>query len=367
MIWLLFAAMTALAMAALAYPLVARPSRSRSTPSEAEFYRDQIAEIDRDAARGLLSGADAEGARVEAARRLLRVTPADAAPSQAPSSRARYVALAAIFLAVPAAAAGLYLELGSPNRGDLPLAARINDSNDIEALVAKVEQRLLAQPDDVRGYDALGPVYLRMGRLERAENAFNEAIRIAGPTATRLLGVAEAQVGLASGVVTEKARKALDEAVKLDPQNPRAQFLLAQAAEQDGAKAKARAIYEKILAEAPNGAPWIPIVSDRLVAVGGTPPAAAGVPTGPAAAAIAALPPEQRQAQIRTMVEGLATRLSENGQDLQGWLRLIRSWAMLGEKDKAQAALADARKALAADAPAVSQIDGLAKELGLGG
>lgn len=373
--WVVFAALTALVMAMVLFPLLrTRRGTTAAGPSESAFYRDQLAEIDRDVARGLLSEADAESARVEAARRLLRASPDGVEPVPASSGKARLAALVVLVL-TPLCAAGLYLRYGRPELRDEPLAARLaNPGNDIEAIVAKVERRLAERPDEGRGYDVLAPVYMKLGRVEKAENAFSEAIRLMGPSPDRLVGLAEARLTKAQGVVSDKVREPLEQALALDPQNPRAQYLLAVAAEQDQKPEKARAIYEKILAEAPQGAPWIAIVTERLVKVGGAPPAApavpplaSGAPTGPAAEAIAALPPEQRQAQIRGMVENLAARLSQNGQDVQGWLRLLRSWTMLGEKDKAAAALAEARKALAADAPALAQIDGLAKELGLGG
>lgn len=390
MIWILFAVLTAVAMAAVLHPLLRKgKSDALAAPSEAAFYRDQIAEIDRDAARGLLSETDAESARVEAARRLLRAAPSSepalsgaAASPKASSSGgrgARMAAAAVILVLAPLFSIGLYLRLGAPERADEPLASRRAASNDIESLVAKVEQRLVEQPDDARAYEVLGPVYMRMGRFEKAEQAFSEAVNRLGPSPQRLLGLAEARLSVAQGVVTDKAREAVEQALALEPKNARAQFLLGVAAEQDQKPEKAKALYEKIIAEAAPDAPYLPIVRERLAGVGGEapspsapgasapPPMTSGMPSGPAAEAIAALPPEQRQAQIRAMVEGLAERLSQNGQDVQGWLRLIRSWSMLGEKDKAVAAIADARKALANDAAALGQIDGLAKELGVGG
>lgn len=380
MMWVVFAALTALAMAMVLYPLLStRRSGTWAAPSETEFYRQQLAEIERDAARGMLSQADAESARVEAARRLLHAAPDAAQTADSAPFRAR-LAAAAILLLVPLTAAGLYLKLGQPDLPDQPLAARANDDTNVEAIVAKVEKHLRDKPDDGRGHEVLAPVYMRLGRFEQAEKAFSEAVRLLGPTPQRLIGLAEARATIAQGVITDKAREALEQAVKLDPKNAQAQFMLAVAAEQDQQPEKARALYDKILAEAPAGAPWAAVVKERLAGLGGETSAAApatpqagpsagamAMPSGPAAEAVAALPPDEQKKQIRGMVEGLAARMAQNGQDVQGWLRLIRAWKMLGETDKARAALTDARKALGADAPALSQVEGLAKELGLGG
>ena len=80
----------------------------------------------------------------------------------------------------------------------------------------------------------------------------------------------------------------------------------------------------------------------------------------------AAIPLEGEQGKmIRGMVERLAERLKENKSDLDGWLRLIRSYAVLKETDKAQDAAATARQQFASDAKALEQIDALAQGLGL--
>ncbi|SDJ45862.1 cytochrome c-type biogenesis protein CcmH [Bradyrhizobium sp. Rc2d] len=113
--------------------------------------------------------------------------------------------------------------------------------------------------------------------------------------------------------------------------------------------------------------PDMPIASRRT---GGDVTLAAAVPdirAGQARADIAALPPEQRSDAIREMVGGLAEKLSKNGHDLQGWLHLIRSYVILGERQKAEAAVASARAQLAGDAQAPARIDELVRQLGLKG
>ena len=60
---------------------------------------------------------------------------------------------------------------------------------------------------------------------------------------------------------------------------------------------------------------------------------------------------------IRGMVARLADRLKQDGNDVEGWLRLLRAYMVLGERDKAQAAAGDARKALASDPDKLRQID----------
>ena len=113
--------------------------------------------------------------------------------------------------------------------------------------------------------------------------------------------------------------------------------------------------------------PDMPIASRRM---GGAFTLAAAIPdihAGQTRADIAALPPEQRSDAIRGMVGGLAEKLSKNGNDLQGWLQLIRSYVVLGERQKAEAAVASARAQSAGDAQAPARIDELVRQLGLKG
>ena len=96
----------------------------------------------------------------------------------------------------------------------------------------------------------------------------------------------------------------------------------------------------------------------------------AGPGSGPTEEQVAAakdLPPDQRIAMIKGMVERLAERLGKDGSDIEGWLRLVRSYMVLGERERALAAAGDARRALAARADKLKRIDELVKGLGLDG
>ena len=156
MLWVLFAVVTAVALAAVLHPLVSARPPGDATRNEADFYRAQIAEIERDVGRGLLTAQDAETTRLEAARRLIAAAPQD---SPATHARARgYKAIAvAMSVLTPLAAIGLYLQLGHPDRPDMPLSARATEDParmDVMTAVAKVEDHLRRNPEDGRGYDA---------------------------------------------------------------------------------------------------------------------------------------------------------------------------------------------------------------------
>ena len=113
--------------------------------------------------------------------------------------------------------------------------------------------------------------------------------------------------------------------------------------------------------------PDMPIASRRTAGDFTLAAAVPDIQAGQARADIAALPPEQRSDAIRGMVGGLAEKLSKNGHDLQGWLQLIRSYVVLAERQKAEAAVASARAQLAGDAQAPARIDELVRQLGLKG
>ena len=99
----------------------------------------------------------------------------------------------------------------------------------------------------------------------------------------------------------------------------------------------------------------------RLAALKGEP-----APAETSADAAPATVPDVQRPMIEGMVSRLATRLASNGGSVDEWSRLIRAYAVLHEGDKAKAALADARKALAPDSNAVASLDALAHDLGLG-
>ena len=171
------------------------------------------------------------------------------------------------------------------------------------------------------------------------------------------------------GIVTETARKAYQRLLELEPGRIEARFGLALAMEQDGDLAAAAAAYRTLIVDTPPQAPWRQFVMERLEALAAKQVEAGGAPMrGPGAAeaeAIAGLPEAQRRQVILQMVEGLAKRLETDGKDLAGWQRLLRSWAILGEAAKAEAALGNARKALAGDDTSLGEINAFAKSLGL--
>jgi cytochrome c-type biogenesis protein CcmH len=367
MLWFVLAGMAAFAVLAALWPLLrgSPGANADAAASEAAFYRAQLEEIRRDVERGLLPQGEAESARAEAARRLIAAASAASSPELAPAPpRNRLAAAALIAIGLPAIAFPLYSLLGQPRIPDEPLASRTapQTNHEIEAAVAAVEARLIAKPDDGKGWAVIAPVYMRLERYADAVHAYAEALRLLGEDPLRRAGYGEALVAAAGGVVTDEARQAFERALAQQPGQPQARFYLALGAEQDGKKAEAIHAYEQLLVDSPAEAPWRGVVNARLAALTGEP---APAPAGAVPAAIAAIPEAQRP-MIEGMVSRLAARLASSGGNVDEWSRLIRAYAVLHEADKAKAALADARKALAPDPNAVASLDALAHDLGLG-
>jgi cytochrome c-type biogenesis protein CcmH len=268
---------------------------------------------------------------------------------------------------LPIAAVTFYLSIGSPLLGDFPLASRTRTADvnqPLDNMVAQVEAHLEKNPTDGRGWTVLAPVLARLGRYDDAVRAYRNAITYAGDSAERRSDLGEALMGAAGGVVTAEAKAEFERAVTQNGDEPKANFFLGLAAEQDGRQADAAAIWRGMLAKAPADAPWRPLIEAALARVGA--PAAPAL-SNDAMAAAKDMSEADRGEMIRGMVDRLATRLKQNGDDVQGWLRLVRAYMVMGERDKAVSALTDARQAVAGDAERLRQLNEGLKNLGLDG
>jgi cytochrome c-type biogenesis protein CcmH len=268
-LWLVFALMTAAAILAVLWPY-ARGKVAVRSGSDVAIYRDQLDEIERDRAAGLIGKPEAEAARVEVSRRLLAAADAAEAVKSSDAKPApwhrRAVAVAALLL-LPAGASALYLSLGSPEIPAMPLASRLNappEQHSTEAMVAQVEAYLESNPENGNGWEVLAPIYLRFGRYQDAVKAWRNTIRLLGATADREAYLGEALVAEANSRVTPEAKAAFERAVAIDPKVISARFYLGLAAEQDGQREQAVKIWNDLIATAPAGAHWVEFVREAL-------------------------------------------------------------------------------------------------------
>ena len=373
LLWIGFAVLAAAVTWAVTRPLLARSNSAAPAPdSELAVYRDQLAEIESERAQGLIPGSEAEAARVEVARRLIRTAEEHARLEAAPPSEASRLRQAAVYAAaaIPIAAIAVYLAVGSPSLPGRPYASRLNEPVEQATaadLVAKVEAHLRQNPDDGRGWDVLAPVYLRMGEFQQASDAYERAMRLLGESPSRLAGFARSSIMAENGIVNEPARRAYAKLLSADPQAIEPQVWLAIAKEQDGDLAAAAAEYRRLLASEQTKDPWRQLLDERLkvttAKLSGEPEPQAAAP---AAGDVAAMSPEAQQKFIDSMVAGLAARLKQDGKDLAGWMQLVRAYTVLGKKQEAAVALSDARASFAGDEKSLAQLQELAQSLGLG-
>jgi cytochrome c-type biogenesis protein CcmH len=363
--WLVILLLAVLAAAALILPL--RRSR-RADGSRVDYdravYRDQLAELERDRARGLIDAAEAEAARVEIARRLL-ATERDEAATPAKGT-ARPLALAAA-IAAPVLAVVLYAQFGAPEIPGAPFAARVASNDgataraELTQRVAGLAQRLQQNPDDIEGWMLLARSLAALERHGEAVTAWRQVVRLSNgnPEATSALG--ESLVQAAGGTVPPEARETFERARQTAPFEARAMFYLGLAEAQAGNGAAALQIWTDLAAVSPENAPWLPTLRERIrqtaaearIDPASIKPSEAAqrfaadrpAPRGPAAADVEAMQrmaPEERQQAIRGMVDNLAARLEAEPNDVDGWRRLGRARLVLGERDKAKAAYARA-------------------------
>lgn len=372
--WIVVGLLTVTACLAIILPLSgSRREVAGAREHDLEVYRDQLAEIERDAERGLIGKDEAAQARAEIGRRILKLdaTGEDGGAAGRGNALVRGLAMAAV-VAVPVTSWGLYSAIGSPDMAGQPLAERLAKdpaASTIDELVARAEAHLRANPEDGRGWDVVAPIYLRLERVGESAAAFRNAIRLNGDSAPRWTGLGEALMAGAGGVVTTEAVDAFERASSLDPADPRPRFFLATAKAQEGDLAAAAADLRALLATLPSESPWRPVVERTLAQATAEAERRAAAAPGPSADDVNAaseLSDEERADMIQVMVARLDERLRENPQDAEGWQRLVRSYMVLDRREDALDALARGVDALGTDTQMARELTAFAAGLGLG-
>lgn len=410
--------LTAIGLAALAaLALVAALLRGRAAaePTAAydlRVYRAQLAEVERDRTRGVLSAEDAERARVEISRRILEADRALGAAGAAGAGARRGDRLlgGAVALAVVAGSVALYGHLGAPGATDLPLAERLAALDaqhaarpgqavaeaaagpeteetpagmdaEYRALVEQLRTLVAQRPNDAEGNAILARHEAAMGRFRAAHAAQARAIaaKADAASATDHAQLAEYLIMAAGGYVSPEAEAALSAALERDAREPLARYYAGLMFAQSGRYDRAFELWRGLLAESRESAPWVPLLRERLPVVAELAgrrldpallrPQTAAAP-GPSAAemeAAAGMSDADRNAMIRGMVDGLEARLGSEGGSAAEWARLIRALGVLGEAGRAETARAAAEAAHGADAAALATIRAAARDAGLGG
>lgn len=382
-LWITFSVLMLATFAAVCLPFVRR-LRQRSG-SESSVYIAQIKEIDREESLGLLPADDAGQARLEIKRRLSATLETKEFEESEHMRRSDQVTLVAAAAAIAIGSALIYMNVGAPqipsaNRSRQVTASMPSDQaagpaatdggvGSVDDMIASLEARLEASPEDVEGWRMLGWSRFRTGDVEGARQAYQKAVDLVPDDAQTLSALGESQARVAGGFVNDAAVANLQKAVSLDPGDPRARFLLGLRKEQDGDAKGALDDWIALIETAEPGAEWQDEVRTRILELsqqsgidvaGRIPDAVLQAVGGPSPQAI--VEAEEMSAQERAdMIEGMVTRLDEklraDPENLEGWMRLIRARRVLNQEDLAADALKRARSVFAADAVALMQLD----------
>ena len=377
--------MTLAAIALVVTPLI-RGNRESATRAahEIEIYRDQLEEVDRDVARGVIGPDEAEAARTEIGRRMLAATDgpdktenaAPGAENTAPAAGPRRITAIVTGLCVPALAIFVYVAYGSPDLPGKP-AAEVRAANESggpqtprgdtaqRSEVARLAAALEKNPADLDSWIALGTVLTQMKRHRQAAVAYEQAMRLAPANAEFASRAGEALALAADGQITPDAQAAFAEALRRDPTEPRAHYYQGVADRQGGRLRAALDRWVALEAASPPDAPWLRFLKPRIARLAGeigmdsnalaalrkrappltAPTESAATSPGPTREQVEAarnMSAEDRQAMIRNMVDGLAEKLKDNPDDVAGWLRLGRARGVLGDRAAAKEAYAKA-------------------------
>lgn len=410
--WLAAAGMTlgvtALLLLALWRGRAAAEGAEPAAAFDLRVYRDQLREVDRDVARGVIGPEDAERLRTEIARRVLEADRAlKAAGGRAAMPQGARLAAAAGIAAILLAGSFLtYRSLGAPGYPDLPLAARIDaadrlrdsrprqdaaeaqhraaalppgleapDPRHVE-LVTRLREVVAQRPDDLRGQELLARNEAALGNYDAARRAQAQVIALKGPAATVVDHATHAELMILAtgGYVSPEAEAALAEVLRRDPSNGFARYYTGLMFAQVGRFDMAFRVWRPLVSDSRAEDPWTAALRaqvEQVAARAGVdytmPPIPTG-PRGPSAEQVEAageLTPEARLEMVRAMVAGLNERLAAEGGSADDWARLIRAYGVLGDRGAARAIWAEAAVLFAAEPGALLLVQAAARDAGV--
>lgn len=325
--WLIAIAVTAIACAALFFAAGPRTVVDASEQSdERSHFQLVLAGIDADLAAGKLGSAEAVAAKGELAREILRLKAEAGRPGKPVANIGRGPVLAGL-AGIAVLSLGLYAVLGSPEMPSQPFSARPDvaaQQVDLATAIGKIETALTANPDDLRGWTAIAPAYMELGRFADAARAYRRIMELGKPTADLQTRLAEALLLDASGAGSAEAMQLLSAAAAAEPTHVMSRLYLAAELTRQARYPEAEAAWNAALALAKGDEPWLAAAQQGLAAAQNN-----GV--SPANGA--------QDAAIGQMVSGLADRLAASGGTIEEWTQLVRAYLVLGDTVKAQAAV----------------------------
>tara|TARA_R110002110_G_scaffold143084_3_gene331718 strand:- start:5465 stop:6685 length:1221 start_codon:yes stop_codon:yes gene_type:complete len=401
--WIITCAMAAMVAVLLGRAMVrgGQAGVQDAASYDLKVYRDQLAEVERDVARGVVASEDAERARTEISRRILA---ADAATQTAATGggAAPWVVYVLIGGVLIAGSLALYRVLGQPGYGDLGLADRIafaeemrenrpsqqaaQDSlppmppvagitEEFRTLMVRLRATVKARPDDLQGHFLLARNEARSGDFAAAAQAQQEVLRIKGDAATAAdySDYGEFLILAAGGYVSPQAETALRGALARDPQDGRARYYVGLMMVQTGRPDIAFRLWDGLLRRGPENAPWIAPIREQILSIASLAGVDYEIPTtgtgrGPTAEDIEAvtdMSAQDRMEMIGGMVSGLSDRLAAEGGPASDWARLITSLGVLDRRAEARRIYDNAVEVFAGDAGSLDVIAQAGQQAGV--
>ncbi|HEY0276173.1 MAG TPA: c-type cytochrome biogenesis protein CcmI [Paenirhodobacter sp.] len=344
-------------------------------------YRAQLAEIDRDLARGVLPEDEAARTRIDIARRMLDADRSAPPDETRTPQEATLAALAVIVLALLAAVIG-YAQIGAPGYADQPLRIRLAAAEalyhsrptqeaaearaeamrapapaadpDFLALMARLRATMADRPDDETGLALLARNEMRLGNFHAGWQAQQRLIALkgAGAEADDHARLGEDMTIAAGGLVTPEAEAAFVAALDSAPDNGRARYYLGLMMAQNGRGDRAFAMWQALLRTSPPNAPWRAPIRQNIRALAWLAGQEDDLPPDSATET-----PTENLAAGREMVARLNDRLARDGGIAADWARLISALRVLGETARATRIATEARDKFAADPAALDLID----------
>jgi len=413
--WIITGALAALVSGIIGLAVLrARVGDKPPAAYDLQVYRDQLKEVDRDLARGVIGQEDAERTRAEISRRVLAADAQlkrDEKNAGKPHRSGAVIAFGLAFVMI-VGTYGLYTQIGAPGMGDLPLKARMaasdaeranrmtqaeaeaqmpaadvtpNASEDFLRLMEQLRQTVQDRPGDLRGLTLLAQNESALGNYAAAYEAQQKIIDIKGDAApaSDYAYLAELKISAAGGYVSQQAEDALRAALERDPQTPAARFYMGIYLMQVDRPDAAVREWDTLLRQSNPDAPWVAPIRARIEELAWRagltdyelpemPQAAAPAQTppvsGPSAADIDAageMSEGDRQQMIQGMVQGLSQRLATEGGTSAEWSQLIRALGVLGNTEQAATIWAEAQGVFAEQPEALEQVRAAARAAGV--
>jgi cytochrome c-type biogenesis protein CcmH len=255
-------ALTLAVLALLLVPLLTKDRKQQGGTSgdlSIAVLRDQLDDLEKQRNAGTLDPRMYAEEQAELERRALEDGQGTETVAKSRST-GRKLALAAVLgVGLPVLVVGVYFMIGSPDAMKPQQAPDAGSHSlgpqQIQAMAAKLAERLQANPDDGEGWLMLGRSYATLGRYPEAAAALGRATALLPPDAGRLADYADVMAMAQGRRLGGEPEKIIARALSLDPRHIKSLALSGSAAFEHGDFALAIQQWQKILTLVPPGSP----------------------------------------------------------------------------------------------------------------